>query len=256
MKLVVPFYDLKLAPAIYEQARLGTPLAVIANPHSGPSKHALPGWAPAVHKLQESGVAVGWYLDLFWWKGDAGWTGKQRFKTPAEMADELARYRRFYRVPVKVEPGQKPKDREFIPNFWFADDLTVKPTKDTELLAKFLSTGRGTAALWGNPGTAAADWGGFWHVLMTWEAADYARCKPARVIEAHLALDWTKDAQSLWKVARSKRPAFLYGTPAADNWQAYDEISPLFADLCALARQHAGPQEVTRLRELAALAKL
>lgn len=241
MDIVVPVYMLSQVQAVIDQARRGTQIWAICNPDSGPGrKAAVPGWLKAVRELRTAGAKVGWYLDLKWWVGDAGWSGPNRDKTADELLAEYERYLRCY----LVRDLKQKRDVAFAPDFWFLDDLAASPVDEKGrevnqaiVVRAFKARVNASRDIWGNPGCPSTGWQlrGI-DYLMTWEAEQYHKAPESMGNEAHIALNWRGSASDLWDSATLKRAQFIYGTNARDNLGAYDRIWNLFPDLCRLQR--------------------
>lgn len=204
MKLIVPFYDLKLLSQILALAGK-CQIVVIANIWSGPGAKLDKAWASAINKLRKAGMEVIGYIDAMRWPGDGRYkVTKSRLATSDELLAESDDWANWYGVLKS-----------------FYDDVGAKNVPVT-MNADMLN--------WGTEPTSLPRAG---VVAVVHEGHDYLASKPSRVPatqQAVMALA-QPDFKPALATAVARRVAHFFATPrrdkkpnGEDDWTTYDEL--------------------------------
>lgn len=98
MKLLLPWYDLRLTKGVIDAAK-HCKVVAIANVFSGPGYKANWSWRDSIAQVHRAGVSVAGYIDAVRWPGDGpSPVAKRRLATKVELADAEQKWRRWYDV--------------------------------------------------------------------------------------------------------------------------------------------------------------
>ena len=98
MKLLIPWYDLRLTKGVLEAAK-HCKVVAIANVFSGPGHKRNQSWADQIERMRRAGVSVAGYIDAVRWPGDGpSPVAKKRLATKVELADAEKKWRTWYDV--------------------------------------------------------------------------------------------------------------------------------------------------------------